>query len=144
MRQRLSRALDSVDPTGRATAECWPAYADKLRAWHAHRADFTAALAGWADVRAGVAERMAAPETVVEILRAVDAPMQFSQLQPPVSDAQAKFAFINAAFVRGRPMLADLLLFLNWDAEAVWSRVWATYNTLTAPAAGRPGAGSDR
>ncbi len=130
MRKRLSRALDSMDPTGRATAECWPGYAEKLRAWHAQRETFAAALADWQSVKDGIAARMAGPETVAAILRTVGAPMRFGALEPPVSDAQAKFAYTYAPFVRSRPMLCDVVLFLNWDSEALWSRVWTTFSGL--------------
>ena len=60
------------------------------------------------------------------------APLQFEQLEPPVTKAQVKFAYTYAPFVRSRPMLCDLVLFLNWDAEALWSRVWATFKSVTA------------
>jgi glycerol-1-phosphate dehydrogenase [NAD(P)+] len=133
MRKRLTTALDSMDPTGRASAECWPEFEAKLLAWNAARADFAAALRDWPAVRAGVQARARPPETVAEILRAVGAPLDLAQLEPPKEPAQLKFAFSNASFVRRRPMLCDLLLFMNWNPEALWARAWQKYEKLAAP-----------
>jgi hypothetical protein len=130
METRLRAALDSVDASGQASAECWPDYRAKLEAWHAHRPAFEAALREWPSVRAGVAARAGSAETVAEILKAVGAPLGFDRLDPPLDEAKVKFAFINAPFVRRRPMLCDLLLFLDWDAETLWARVWSKFNQL--------------
>ena len=45
MRARIEQTFASVDPTGKAGAECWADYQIKLEAWHAHRAEFEAFLA---------------------------------------------------------------------------------------------------
>jgi glycerol-1-phosphate dehydrogenase [NAD(P)+] len=130
MRTRLRAALDSVDASGRAAAECWPDYQAKLEAWHAHRADLAAALRDWPAVRAGIAARAGSAETVAGILQDVGAPLAFDRLAPPLDEAQVKFAFLNAPFVRRRPMLCDLWTFFDWDAEALWARAWSKFNRL--------------
>jgi len=130
MHARIRAALDPVDSTGQTSAECWAEYRQKLEAWHAHRADFEEALRDWPSVRAGIKALMRPPGTIVEILRAVGSPLGFDQLDPPLDEALVKFAFVNSQFVRRRPMLSDLLLFLNWDAEALWGRVWTNYQRL--------------
>jgi glycerol-1-phosphate dehydrogenase [NAD(P)+] len=132
MRARLHAALDPIDPSGKVSAECWPEYEAKLADWHAHRHDFEAALRDWASVQAGVQSLVKPPETVVKILRAVESPLHFEEFDPPLDEAQVKFAFVNSPFARRRPMLTDLLLFINWDFESLWSRVWAKSRALTS------------
>jgi hypothetical protein len=60
----------------------------------------------------------------LRILRAVDAPLRFADLEPPVAEDQARFAFLNAPFMRHRLTLGDLLVFFAWDRERLWERIW--------------------
>jgi glycerol-1-phosphate dehydrogenase [NAD(P)+] len=135
MHARIERTFAEVDPSGRAGAECWADYQLKLEAWHAHRPQFAAALRDWPALRAELAAFTRPPEKLAEILRAIEAPLTFAELEPPVSEAQAQFAFLNAPLMRKRLTLGDVLLFVNWDREALWREVWARCEALGAKAA---------
>jgi hypothetical protein len=41
-----------------------------------------------------------------------------------MAEAQVKFAFFNAPLMRKRFSIGDLLVWLNWDREALWRQVW--------------------
>ncbi len=123
-----------MDPSGRAGAECWADYRLKLEAWHAHRPEFETVLRQWPAVRAELQRFTRPPRRLAEILRAVDSPLTFSELAPPAAEAQVKFAFLNAPLMRKRLTLGDVLLFVNWDREALWEQVWARGLALGARA----------
>jgi glycerol-1-phosphate dehydrogenase [NAD(P)+] len=127
MRRRVEEAFRAIDPSGKAGAECWADYQQKLEKWHAHRADFEAVLRDWPAVRAQLAAESRPPEVVLQILRAVQAPVHWSELTPPFGEARTRFAYINAPLMRKRLTLGDLLLFTGWDREALWQHVWARY-----------------
>jgi len=132
MQARIESTFAAVDPSGRAGAECWADYRLKLEAWHAHRPQFEAALRGWPALRAELQSLTRPPERLAEILRAIDAPLTFSELAPPASEQQAKFAFLNAPLMRKRLTVGDVLLFVNWDREALWQQVWVQAEALGA------------
>lgn len=58
---------------------------------------------------------------VASILRAVGGPLSFGELEPPASEADARFAFLSAPLMRRRLTIGDVLLFLGWDREALWA-----------------------
>jgi glycerol-1-phosphate dehydrogenase [NAD(P)+] len=114
----------SIDPSGKAGAECWSDYKQKLEAWHEHRKDFEAVLRDWPSIRRRLQQETRPPETLIRILHAMDAPLNWDQLNPPVSKERAKFAFMHASLIRKRFTLSDLLIFLNWDREKLWNNIW--------------------
>ncbi len=132
MQARVEASFAIADPSGRAGRECWADYRLKLEAWHAHRAEFEAVLRDWPDVRAELERLTRPPERLAEILRAIDSPLTFAELAPPATEAEVKFAFLNAPLMRKRLTLGDLLLFLNWDREAIWDQAWARGQALGA------------
>ncbi len=124
MAQRIRETFLQVDPSGRAGEECWADYRLKLEAWHAQRAQFQQFLKGWDEIKPKVAEWTRRPEDLIEILQAIDAPVSFAQLVPPVSEQQAYFSFMNAPLMRKRLTIGDMFIFLNWDRETLWQQVW--------------------
>jgi glycerol-1-phosphate dehydrogenase [NAD(P)+] len=124
MHKRVKTTFAPLDPSGKVAAECWSDYRQKLAAWHEHRKDFTNALADWPQVRAYLKTQVRPPTLALRILRAVGAPVTFSQLSPPVSETEARFAFFAAPLIRRRLTLGDLLLFTGWDRDALWANVW--------------------
>jgi len=54
----------------------------------------------------------------------VDAPIHFDKLDPPISEAEARFAFFNAPLMRRRLTLGDVLIFLQWDRQNLWEEIW--------------------
>jgi glycerol-1-phosphate dehydrogenase [NAD(P)+] len=135
MQARIAAAFAAIDPSGRAGAECWADYRLKLEAWQAHRAEFEAVLRHWPEVRAELARLARPPERLAQVLRAVGSPLTFAELEPPAAEAEVEFAFLNAPLMRKRLTLGDLLLFLNWDREALWRQAWACAQALGARAA---------
>jgi glycerol-1-phosphate dehydrogenase [NAD(P)+] len=130
MRARVDAMFEPLDPSGRVAAECWEDYRLKLELWHQRRPEFEAFLRGWPDVRTALRSLIRSPALTAKILRAVNAPLSFDQLTPPVNADQVKFAFLAAPLIRRRLTLGDLFLLLNWDREALWADVSATLSGL--------------
>lgn len=124
MKARIESGFAQIDPSGKAGAECWADYSQKLEKWHAHRHDFEAVLRDWDAVRAQLEAETCPPETIRNILQAVDAPIRWSQLNPPVDEEKARFAFMHASLMRKRLTLGDLLIFMNWDRASLWNKIW--------------------
>ncbi len=127
MKTLIESSFAEIDPSGKAGAECWADYSQKLEKWHAHREGFEAVLADWSSVRDQLTAETCPPESVRQILEAVQAPTRWSSLNPPVKEKEARFAFLRASLMRKRLTLGDLLIFLKWDREALWDRVWKEF-----------------
>ena len=127
MKARLQTAFDPLDPTGRVTSECWSDYQQKLEHWRQQRPAFESFLRDWPEVKSTLQALTRPPERAQQILRAIDSPLDFTELIPPVSRSQARFAFFNAPLIRRRLTLGDLFIFLNWDREALWASVNNTH-----------------
>ena len=127
MKSRIQANFGEIDPSGKAGAECWADYRQKLEKWHAHRKDFESTLKDWDAVCARLAEETRSPQVILEILQATGAPVRWSQLQPAVQEEQARFAFMNAPLMRKRLTLGDLLVFTDWDRERIWEGIWNLY-----------------
>jgi glycerol-1-phosphate dehydrogenase [NAD(P)+] len=127
MKARIESSFNRIDPSGKAAAECWADYRQKLEKWHAQRADFEAALKDWDSLRSQLAQETRRPEVILRILEAVQAPTRWSQLTPPVGEDEARFAFMNASLMRKRLTLGDLMIFMDWDREKLWSDIWKAY-----------------
>ena len=123
MQARLDKSFYSLDPSGRVAAECWSDYKVKLEAWHTHRQDFEEALRDWPNVRSHLRSLAKPPEVATNILKAVSAPLYFSELTPPPTAAEVQFAFRSAPLIRRRFTLGDLFVFLHWDQETLWAQV---------------------
>jgi glycerol-1-phosphate dehydrogenase [NAD(P)+] len=125
MEKHIRETFLEVDPSGKAGEECWADYKQKLEAWHAQRPRFEQFLKNWETIKPKVAEWTRKPEALVDILRAIDAPVRFDELTPPETEEQARFAFMSAPLMRKRLTIGDLFLFLNWDRERLWGQVWS-------------------
>jgi glycerol-1-phosphate dehydrogenase [NAD(P)+] len=124
MKQHIEKTFAHLDPSGGAAAECWSEYRIKLEAWNANRPAFIKFLYGWEQVRGEIERYLIPIERIARILKDLGSPMSFDGLEPSVDEARVKFAFMNAPFIRRRVTLGDLLIFLSWDREALWRRVW--------------------
>ena len=124
MKSLIENSFAEIDPSGKAGAECWADYSQKLEKWHAHRGDFEAVLADWSSVRDQLSAETCPPESIRQILEAVQAPTRWSSLNPPVKEKEARFAFLHASLMRKRLTLGDLLIFVNWDRERLWNTIW--------------------
>jgi glycerol-1-phosphate dehydrogenase [NAD(P)+] len=124
MKTLIESSFAEIDPSGKAGAECWADYSQKLEKWRSHRGDFEAVLADWSSVRDQLTAETCPPETISGILLAVRAPTRWSGLNPPVKEKEARFAFVHASLMRKRLTLGDLLIFVNWDRETLWGKIW--------------------
>jgi glycerol-1-phosphate dehydrogenase [NAD(P)+] len=137
MQAKVRATFSALDPSGGVAEECWADYQLKLTAWHAQRGRTRAALANWPAVRAGLQERLRTWQRAAAILERAGAPLRFESLDPPATEADARFAFFAAPLIRRRLTLGDLFVLMKWDAESLWPRVWRT-GELPAPAPRHP------
>jgi glycerol-1-phosphate dehydrogenase [NAD(P)+] len=124
MRAQIEATFATVDATGRMAAECWADYEIKLTAWHEHRGDLVAFLQDWPAIRTKVQAATRPPERLAAILAGVGAPSSFADLDPPKTPADVQFAFMNAPLMRRRLTIGDLLIFLGWNRQLLWKRIW--------------------
>ena len=124
MEKNIRQAYIQIDPTGKAGEECWADYRLKLEAWQSQRKGFEEFLKNWPVIRQRLDGSTRTPGRLLEIMRAIDSPLTFGELAPPISEAQARFAFMNSPLMRKRLTLGDLFIFLNWDREGLWKQIW--------------------
>jgi glycerol-1-phosphate dehydrogenase [NAD(P)+] len=122
MRSRVLQAFGEIDPSGQVAEECWSDYQQKLALWGAQGENLKAFLQDWGGVQAVLRAFTRPPERLAEILRQVGAPLSFDQLTPPIPTGDVKFAFFNAPLMRKRLTLGDVLIFFEWDREALWEQ----------------------
>lgn len=132
MQTRIQRAFASLDPSGGIAQECWSEYQKKLDLWNAQRGTFETFLREWNEIRGQLQTIVRPPELLVEILQRMDSPTLFAQVNPPMPEAQIRFAFENASLIRSRFTLGDLFIFLNWDMDRLWTRIWESARALAA------------
>ncbi len=130
MEKLILNTFGTIDPSGGAGRECWADYRLKLDLWNENRPRFESLRQDWPSVQAHLSQLTRTPEQLLEILRAIDAPLNFDQIVPPVSEVQIRFAFMNAPLMRRRLTVGDLLLFSNWDRDRLWQQIWARSQTL--------------
>ena len=131
MKKRIYEVFSDMDPSGEAAAECWEQYATKLDAWHANRDAFKHFLDEWPENKRRIQQYLRPPEYLARLLSNLDSPLSFEELQPPVSENTVRFSFLHAPLIRRRLTLGDLLIFLNWDREALWDHVWRESQAIT-------------
>jgi glycerol-1-phosphate dehydrogenase [NAD(P)+] len=125
MKSHIMTEYAVVDPTGKAGHECWSDYSQKLELWHGKRQHVEAFLTNWKENKTWLESLLCPPERLLEILQAVGAPLKFEQLDPPASEADVRFAFLNAPLMRKRLTLGDVLIFFGWDRNSLWEKLWA-------------------
>jgi glycerol-1-phosphate dehydrogenase [NAD(P)+] len=124
MKALVLEAFSQIDPSGKAGEECWLDYCIKLENWSKQQGNLEDMLAQWETIRQDLSSLYRPPETILRILEAVNAPLQFAELEPPVPQSAVKFAFTNSMFTRRRLTLGDLLFFFQWDQQKLWERIW--------------------
>ena len=127
MKEKIFANFGTIDPSGKAAAECWADYQQKLQKWHAHSEDFEAILNDWDSLRAELLKETRSAQVILQILEKAGAPMRWSQLEPAIDEKQAHFAFMNASLMRKRFTLGDLLIFAQWDRQSIWNEIWQKY-----------------
>jgi glycerol-1-phosphate dehydrogenase [NAD(P)+] len=134
MKKRIYDIFSDMDQTGEAAAECWEQYSIKLDAWHANRKAFASFLAEWPEHKANIEAYLRPPEYLARLLHRLGSPLSFEELNPPVSEEVVRFSFLHAPLIRRRLTLGDLLIFLDWDREALWEHVWRESQTVVKAA----------
>ena len=127
MERRIMEGFAQIDPSGKAGAECWADYRQKLEKWDAHRGDFEKFLNEWEIIRPRLQEQIRPAELVLKIMEAVGAPVRWSQLNANADQERVRFAFLHASLMRKRLTLGDLLIFTGWDREPLWEEIWRRY-----------------
>jgi glycerol-1-phosphate dehydrogenase [NAD(P)+] len=127
MKERIFTNFGTIDPSGKAAAECWADYQQKLQKWHAHSEDFETVLHDWDSLRAELLKETRSAQVILQILEKAGAPVRWSQLKPAIDEKQAHFAFMNASLMRKRLTLGDLLIFTQWNRESIWQDIWKMY-----------------
>ena len=92
-----------------------------------HRGDFEATLKNWESLRSELQKETRPSDVILQILQKAGAPTRWSQLEPAISEDQARFAFFNASLMRKRLTLGDILIFTHWDRERLWDTIWKLY-----------------
>lgn len=121
---RVEVAFRRLDPSGAMGAECWSDYREKLAMWHARR-DQLASL-DWAQTRSELRRLVADPAEMAAALAEAGAPTRFSDLNPPIDRATARWAVASCHLMRNRFTVADLAFLTgNWtdnDIDVVLDR----------------------
>jgi glycerol-1-phosphate dehydrogenase [NAD(P)+] len=123
MRVQIMENFNSIDPSGKAGAECWSDYKQKLETWKLNKTTFMKALINWKTIKARLEKDICATEKIIQILKAINGPVHWNQLNPPVSEDSAHFAFMNASLMRKRLTIGDLLIFANWKRDELWNQI---------------------
>ena len=127
MKERIFANFGTIDPSGKAAAECWADYQQKLEKWYAHSEEFEEVLSNWDSLRAELLKETRSSQVILQILEMAGAPVRWSQLKPAMDEGQVRFAFMNASLMRKRFTLGDLLTFTQWDRESLWKDIWQNY-----------------
>jgi len=128
LKAMIFQAVSQLDNTGKTAEECWANYQVKLNRWNERKRYLETFLTNWHIIRTELDGLVRSPESLLDILRAVDGPLRFDELTPPVPEESARFAFFYAPLLRSRLTLGDLLFFSNWDRQKLWKQIWSQMN----------------
>jgi glycerol-1-phosphate dehydrogenase [NAD(P)+] len=130
MEERVRAAFAEIDPTGASGAECWSDYKKKLDGWYLARPQFEQFLADWDSQKAHLESLMLRVEPYVRSLNASGHPMLFDELNVPIPEDQARWAYHNAHLMRKRFFASDIVYFMGWFDEGWTDRVFARMHEL--------------
>lgn len=123
MERCVMDAFAEIDPGGQAGRECWAEYAQKLGHWQEQRPALQAFLSDWTKIAKEAQRLTRSAQRIKDLLRAIAAPVTFTDMIPPASEAEARFAFLNAPLMRKRLTIGDLFIYLGWDRDTLWQRI---------------------
>lgn len=126
MAPRVLAAFSDLDPSGAMGAECWADYRLKLQAWHDAKPMLAGLADDWPAALTEVKPLLGDVEGMAAVLRDSGAPTRFSELDPPVDPARARWAVANCGLMRRRLTVADLASLTGYwtpdDVDAVLER----------------------
>ncbi len=124
MQQLIYKTFAVIDPSERAATECWSDYKIKLEGWIANQSALQKFIQNWDAIKITLQNLTRPAEDIEQILKEINAPLHFSQCQPPVDETRARYAFMTAPFMRKRLTLGDILIFFRWDRDQLWKQIW--------------------
>jgi glycerol-1-phosphate dehydrogenase [NAD(P)+] len=120
MEERVHAAFDPVDPSGEMGEECWLDYSAKLARWHERRETVERFAAEWDAHLRELEALLVDPARIVEAMKTAGAPVRFSELEPGVDAATARWAVANCHLMRDRFTVADLACFTGcWEEQDI-------------------------
>jgi glycerol-1-phosphate dehydrogenase [NAD(P)+] len=132
MEERVHAAFDPLDPSGAMAAECWSDYERKLARWSESRPRLERLAVEWDSLWPRFEALLGDPEEIAAALDAAGAPVRFSDLDPAVDAATARWALANCHLMRDRFTVADLAFFAGHWEEADVEAVLAAAESLGA------------
>ncbi|HEX2393468.1 MAG TPA: iron-containing alcohol dehydrogenase [Solirubrobacterales bacterium] len=132
MEPRVRAAFEPLDPSGAMAEECWRDYRVKLERWRANREALGALAGDWDAHEVALDGLLVEPATLVGAMREAGAPVRFSELDPAVDAATARWAIANCHLMRDRFTVADLACFTGAWEEADVEQVLADAAELGA------------
>lgn len=130
MEKKVMAAFADIDPSGAMGAECWSDYKQKVTAWHKARPIFEKFLADWPNQRAHLESLILRAEKYVASYQEAGHPLYFEELNVPVAESQARWAYQNAHLMRKRFSHADLLYYTGFWDDAWVDRIFARMHEL--------------
>lgn len=131
MRARIDAAFGAIDPTGAAAQESARDYMQKLSRWRERQDVFADFLEAWPTQRALLTQHLMPVEDYAALLRQMGHPMDFSDMQTPVSRREVRWAFYNAHLMRKRFSIGDLAFFSGLFDETLRDTIFDQFDTLT-------------
>lgn len=120
MAGRVAAAFGDLDASGRAAAECWNDYRQKLERWSAVQPTLAPVVRDWDRLRSTLGGLLEDPAAIVAGLRAAGAPSRFRDLDPAPDAATVRWALASCHLMRNRFTVADLATFGGlWDQDVV-------------------------
>jgi len=115
----VEKEFTQLDPTGRAAAEIWRDFQQKLTRWEraveGRRAFVESRRSGGIDAYLRTCVRPVAE--VTDALRRATAPLCFGELTEPIAPTRARAAVLHSHLIRARFTLGDLLAHTGWLSE---------------------------
>jgi glycerol-1-phosphate dehydrogenase [NAD(P)+] len=127
---QVIRAFSHLDRSGAAAQECWSDYEKKASWIRDHFSDIEAAIARWSEHDAVVQDLLRPAVAVASALQRAQAPVTFSQLDPPPAPETVRWAVANAHRMRDRFTVFDLAELLGLWGESDVTEVLTEHQGL--------------
>ena len=116
-KDQVISAFSHLDSSGAAAHECWSDYEKKASWIREHFSNIEAAIARWSEHDVVVQDLLRPAAVVASALQRAQAPVTFSQLDPPPAPETVEWAVKNAHRMRNRFTVFDLAELLGLWGE---------------------------